>query len=443
MQLDLTGLYQAHVADRLQRLQQGLEGTGYDGVVIHSGSLEKRTVFDDQFWPLRTVPYFEQWAHLGWPECAVHLVPGRRPRLYAARDLSYWERPNEPDWNFLGQAFEVIEVHGPAALAERVRGLPRTAYVGENGERAADWSVPEGAWCPAPVLSALDELRVHKTPYEIHCLAEANRLAALGHAAVRDAFLGGLRSELRLHLLFLETTLQDDSETPYKNIVAIGRAAAILHHVHYEKAEQAPRSLLLDAGATHRGYASDITRTYVGPGSDAGADTFRHLVAGMERMQQALVGSVAVGRPYESLHDEAHDRLAALLVESGLVKMSAEECVRSGVSRLFLPHGLGHSLGLTCHDVGCAKIKPRPENPWLRNTRTIEPGQVFTIEPGLYFIDTLLAQLEAGPHRDRIDWSSVRALKEFGGIRIEDDVVVLEGGAVTTSRNLTRAVLPA
>lgn len=442
MDRELSALYPSHVADRLARLTPSLSAAGYDGVVIHSGSLEKRTVFDDQYWPLRTVPYFEQWAHLSWPECAVHVVPGQRPRLYAARDQNFWERPTEPDWDFLASAFEVIEVKGAGGVADKVRGLARTAYVGENGERAADWDVAQPDWCPAPIMSALDELRVHKTPYEIRCLAEANRIASRGHAAVRDAFLGGLRSEFSLHLLFLQTTQQDDSETPYKNIVAIGRAASILHHVHYEKGDQEPRSLLLDAGATCRGYASDITRTYVGPGSDQATLQFRALVSGLERLQQALVQSVKVGRPYEALHDEAHDRLGALLVESGLVKMSPEECVQSGVSRLFLPHGLGHSLGLTCHDVGCAKIKPRAENPWLRNTRTIEPGQVFTIEPGLYFIDTLMAQLEAGPHRSKVDWSGVRALKDFGGIRIEDDVVVLPSGSVTTSDNLTRAVLP-
>jgi Xaa-Pro dipeptidase len=110
------------------------------------------------------------------------------------------------------------------------------------------------------------------------------------------------------------------------------------------------------------------------------------------------------------------------------------------VTRTFFPHGLGHSLGLQCHDVGCAEIKPKAENPFLRMTTTIAPGQVFTVEPGVYFIDTLLAPLRAGPHAGRIDWSLVDALAPLGGVRIEDDVHVAPAGAPLD--NLTRAHLP-
>jgi Xaa-Pro dipeptidase len=166
---------------------------------------------------------------------------------------------------------------------------------------------------------------------------------------------------------------------------------------------------------------------------------FSELVSRMEAMQQALVGSVRVGRPYETLHDEAHERLAAILTELGIAKMSAAECTSSGVSRKFLPHGLGHSLGLQTHDVGCAKIRPRADNPWLRNTRVIEPDQVFTIEPGVYFIDFLMEELRASPEGGRIDWPLVEALKSFGGIRVEDDVLVTS--QAVPSENLTRAVL--
>ena len=112
----------------------------------------------------------------------------------------------------------------------------------------------------------------------------------------------------------------------------------------------------------------------------------------------------------------------------------------SGVTRLFLPHGLGHSLGLQCHDVGCAKIKPRNDNPFLRNTRVIEAGQVFTIEPGIYFIDTFMDELRARPEAKEIDWKKIDALKTFGGIRIEDDVVVRAEPELPIE-NITRAVL--
>jgi Xaa-Pro dipeptidase len=271
------------------------------------------------------------------------------------------------------------------------------------------------------------------------CIAEANRRASLGHHRVAAAFRDGEHAELDLHLLYLGATSQDDPETPYKNIVALGRSAATLHHVDYRREAGPPSdTLLLDAGATFLGYASDITRTYVKPRSEA-ATTFAQLLAGMNKLQQQLCADVHAGSPYEALHEESHRLIGALLREVGLVRLSVEEMTEgSDVTRTFYPHGLGHSLGLQTHDVGCAQIKPKPRNPFLRNTSVITPGQVFTIEPGIYFIPGLLEQLRASPQAAAVDWQMVGALSELGGIRIEDDVLVREGGPV---ENLTRAVL--
>jgi Xaa-Pro dipeptidase len=88
--------------------------------------------------------------------------------------------------------------------------------------------------------------------------------------------------------------------------------------------------------------------------------------------------------------------------------------------------------------VGCAVLKPRADNPFLRNTSVIAVDQTFTIEPGLYFIEGLLAGLRARPEGKLVDWNVVEALAPFGGIRIEDDVLVTDAGV----RNFTREVLP-
>src|SRR5205085_751466 len=141
------------------------------------------------------------------------------------------------------------------------------------------------------------------------------------------------------------------------------------------------------------------------------------------------------GMPYEALHDESHRQAAGVLREVGISKLPVDELVACGITRAFYPHGLGHSLGLQCHDVGCALRPPRAENSFLRNTTEVAARQVFTIEPGIYFIDALLAPLRDSPD---IDWKLVGALAALGGVRIEDDVVVRESGI----RNLTREVLP-
>ena len=94
----------------------------------------------------------------------------------------------------------------------------------------------------------------------------------------------------------------------------------------------------------------------------------------------------------------------------------------------------GHSLGITVHDVGMKLRPPRADNPFLRNTSKIEPGQVFTIEPGVYVIEGLLGPLRADDRKDLLDWAAIDELRPFGGIRIEDNIVVQEAGI----RNLTR-----
>ena len=192
-----------------------------------------------------------------------------------------------------------------------------------------------------------------------------------------------------------------------------------------------------DAAATCRGYCGDVTRTWV-KGAGAAASAFAQLVAGVEAMQQRLCAAVKVGMPYEALHDESHRQVGAILKEVGLVRGSAEEAVTTGVTRAFYPHGLGHSLGLQTHDVGCGLRAPRADNPFLRNTSDVGVGQSFTIEPGIYLIDGLLAPLRGKAEGKLVDWGMVDALAPLGGVRIEDDVIVVEGGV----RNLTRERLP-
>jgi Xaa-Pro dipeptidase len=437
---ELERAYYAHVNDLVARYAPILRAAEMDAVVIHSGSAMKRTEFDDQYWPLRPTPHFQHWLPLAQPDCALIIEPGQKPKLVWLRTTSFWERPPEPETRYFESA---LDVHVVSQVADIKTHVPtgRVAFVGEARAHARSFGVAEERINPETLTGPLDRLRSLKTEYEVLCLAEANRKAASGHAAAFDAFRAGGASELEIHLRFLAATSQDDPETPYKNIVAEGPHAATLHHVSYSKrpSEHAAQSLLVDAGATVLGYCSDITRTWV-KGSGAVASAFGQLVDGVEKMQQRLCSSITLGLRYEALHEESHRQVAALLHEAGIAKGSVEEIAKSGITRSFYPHGLGHSLGLQCHDVGCALVKPKDDNPYLRNTSIITEGQVFTIEPGIYFIEGLLEQLQASEHAGMVDWALVRELAVMGGVRIEDDLVVMGGEAVT--RNLTREVLP-
>ena len=440
-QEQLTQLYAEHLEKLAIGYAEVMSACSYDAIVVHSGAPKQRTEFDDQYWPLRVTPHFQHWLPLAEAECALVLRPGKPPKLIWNRDPSFWEQPAPPVSRHWQAHFEIVETSTPeAAKAELPSG--RVAFVGEQRARASGWGFEPADVSPKELVERLDQLRTKKTAYEVVCLAEANRRAALGHAALQRAFMSGDASELELHLLFLRATEQDDPETPYKNIVALGENAATLHHVSYRKTPTqgvGSQTLLVDAGATCFGYCSDITRTHV-KGRAAAADAFASLLAHVERFQQRLCSEVVVGNKYEALHDRAHRDVAEALRTAAVTTLSVEEAVASGVTRAFFPHGLGHSLGLQCHDVGCALIKPRPDNPFLRHTSIISDGQCFTIEPGIYFIDRLLDKVRNGPQAAAIDWTLVSELSKLGGVRIEDDLVVVGGEQVT--RNLTREVLP-
>lgn len=438
-------LYQDHVTLLTARYAQVMAAHGLDALVLHSGSPQQKSAFDDQHWPLVGVPHTRHWLPLAVADSAVVIVPGQQARVLVNVARDFWEGPPERQNDHCWGALQRVEAQGAAGVRAQLPhaaiGAGRAAFIGEDRARAASWGFVDDMIAPAALVKDLDQLRTTKTPYEVLCMREANRTAALGHAAVLRAFLDAPEhvgtSELELHLLFLATTAQDAHEAPYQDIVAQDQHAATLHHVHYGKQRRAAGSLLLDAGTTCCGYDSDITRT-VARGRGAAADAFRALVAGVEKMQQELCKRVKPGVPYQRLHNESHELLAGVLRDVGLAKASVAELVDSGATRKLLPHGLGHSLGIQTHDVGCRNVEPEARNPFLRNTTTITVGQCFTIEPGCYFIPALLEELRALPIASQLDWQLMAALTPFGGVRIEDDLVVTEGG----SDNLTRPFLP-
>ena len=136
-----------------------------------------------------------------------------------------------------------------------------------------------------------------------------------------------------------------------------------------------------------------------------------------------------------------HESIARILVETKLVEMDPVVMVETGVTFAFFPHGLGHHLGLQVHDVAGKQASSeggeiaQPDGcPFLRNLRPVEEGNVLTIEPGIYFIGQLLDDLRNRPEGANVNWSAVESLMPFGGIRIEDDVVVTADGI----DNLTR-----
>ncbi len=195
-------------------------------------------------------------------------------------------------------------------------------------------------------------------------------------------------------------------------------------------------SFLIDAGASVNGYASDITRTY-----SREKDEFADLIAAFDGMQQGLCAMLRPGVNYIDVHMAAHAGVARLLHDFKFVDLDADAIVDTRLSSAFFPHGVGHFLGLQVHDVAgfhsdcLGNLIPQPEgHGFLRLTRIVEPRMCFTIEPGIYFNDVLLGRLKANGHSSHVNWSKVDAFRKFGGIRVEDDVVITADG----HQNLTR-----
>lgn len=430
----LSQLYPDHLATLQQRAGVALARGGFDHLVIAAGQ-PRYQFLDDMPYPFQVSPHFKQWLPVTRaPGSWIVVTPGQRPRLVYLQPQDYWHVVPEAPAGYWVEHFDIVIVReAHEASAHLPAQVARCAVIGEDIATVGDHH-PNN---PPVVLDYLHYHRAWKTEYELAMMRVASHLGARAHRAAEAAFRAGA-SEYAIHMAYLGAARETENELPYGNIIGLNEHGAVLHYMHLERNPPVvSHSLLIDAGASFHGYACDITRTY----ASRQATEFQQLIDAVDRAQQEFCSQVRAGRSYPELHLHAHHVLANILREQGFIRMSAESAVESGVSRVFFPHGLGHYIGLQVHDIGgfqagdAGGTLPKPDgHPYLRLTRTIDAGQVMTIEPGLYFIDLLLAGLKQTPQARDIDWEKVETFRKYGGIRIEDDVVCTAG----EPENLTR-----
>jgi Xaa-Pro aminopeptidase len=187
--------------------------------------------------------------------------------------------------------------------------------------------------------------------------------------------------------------------------------------------------VLIDAGGEVRGYASDVTRTYPVSGSFTPEQAALHGLVALAN--QAATERCAVGTEFRELHLTAALVIAEGLAELGLLRGRPESLVESGAVTLFFPHGIGHMVGLGVRDAGevLSGRQPAPGLPRLRADLSLLAGHVVTIEPGIYFVPALLADPDTrGRLREQVNWERADELSDFGGIRIEHNVLVTDEG---------------
>ena len=286
------------------------------------------------------------------------------------------------------------------------------------------------------LIKAVVDLRIIKEQCE---LEEIHKACDIGYAmhftAMKLAKLGMVEQELAGVMEGIAHS--QGAMTSFPTILS-QNGETLHNHSHHQILTEG-RLIVIDAGAENNmNYCSDFTRTIPSSGkfTQQQKEIYNIVAAANNKAQ-------SIARPditYKEVHLEACKVLAAGLTELGLMKGNVEEAVAAGAHALFMPHGLGHNMGLDVHDMedlGQIYVgyddETRPSTQFglasLRMGRRLHPGHVLTVEPGCYFIPALIDQWEAeGTCKEFINFDALKAYRTFGGIRLEDDIVITDNG---------------
>ncbi|KAL4941742.1 hypothetical protein BDV06DRAFT_175660 [Aspergillus oleicola] len=289
------------------------------------------------------------------------------------------------------------------------------------------------------LIPAMDGAREIKDEYEIRMIRQASKISGLAHRRILEN-IHHMSNESEIEGLFLDTCVSHGAKNQaYEIIAGSGPNAAVLHYVKNDEPLSGRQLVCLDAGAEWDCYASDVTRTFP-LGTDWPSKYAKDIYALVEEMQEACIAGVKPGVRFRNLHELAHVIAIKGLQRLGILKDGpVEELRRSGASSIFFPHGLGHHLGLECHDVSAQPItangRPVTEFVPQMSTPLLRPGMVLTIEPGVYFNKLALDNARTLPLAEYINFEEAEKYISIGGVRIEDDLLVTSEGY----ENLTTA----
>jgi Xaa-Pro aminopeptidase len=282
----------------------------------------------------------------------------------------------------------------------------------------------------ADLWLALDVVRRPKDEVELERMRIAERATSAAFAAAVPVLVEG--STERSVQVELETAaLRAGADAmAYDTIVGAGTNSAVLHFMPTDRPLVNGDLVLIDAGADYRQYASDITRTYPVGGRLSPEQEELHAV--VHAAERASIERCLPGTEWVDVHMTAAQVIAEGLVAFGVLRGEPSALVESGAVWLFFPHGIGHLVGLGVRDAA-GPLRSRRDTPTpianLRINLPLEPGYVVTVEPGIYFVPAILQDPDRrARHRDAVHWDRVDRLLGFGGIRIEDNLLITEDG---------------
>lgn len=433
-------LFADHIASLQNNYQSALQFCDESpecSILVHSGS-EQYYYADDRSIAFQAYAHFLHWVPVNKPDQFLLFTPGKRPRYLQVTPSDYWYDQTIDNAKWWTESLTIERVEKVTDIVSFI-DVENTIYLGQESQMIAELLGPKLRINSPSLIHYLDYKRAYKSEYEISQLRTANAKGLVGHSAAEKAFKEGL-SEYAIHQSYLQACEILEDEAPYTNIVALDEKSAILHYQNKRRGNATnSQVLLIDAGVRVNGYGSDITRTYA---RDSAHPVFRDLLKGMEKLEAELVAAIKPGINYADIHSLTLAKVGSLLRDLKIANADDKTMLELRLPQLFMPHGVGHLLGLQVHDVAgfqqdlAGTLKPAPEHsPNLRNTRNIEENMVFTIEPGCYFIPLLLE-----PQRDTaigklLNWGLIDELYPYGGIRIEDNIRVTQTGAENLTRN--------
>lgn len=298
------------------------------------------------------------------------------------------------------------------------------------------------------LAKAIISIRQHKTTEEIGQMEAAVNITREMHLTAMRSVRPGLM-EHEIVGKILETMKRHEAELAY-GIIFTTNGQTLHNHAHANEMRDG-QLILGDFGAENAmHYAGDITRSY--PVSARFDERQRAIYEIVLKAENTVIKSLKPGIPYKKLHLKANSIILDGLKNLGLVEGDTAEMVREGVGGLFMPHGLGHLIGLDVHDMedlGEQHVGYRPGLKRatqlglrsLRLARELETGFVLTVEPGIYFIPELIEKWRAeGKFSQFIRYDRLESWKNFGGIRIEDNCLITETGSRVLGKPIAKTI---
>jgi Xaa-Pro aminopeptidase len=432
---------------RRNRIRKDVGG----GVILWIGHTLQPRNYADNTYSFRQNSHFLYYTGLSKPDLAVLSFPEADYDILFSKPTSIddvvWTGP-QPSRTELAREAGIDTVEDMERLEEylaktrqqgtKIHYLP--PYQHSSLFRAAQLLNMENSEVIGNVSQLLMEQvakqRSVKSDVEIAEIEDALAVTDRMHRACMAAARPGAR-ESEIAGMIQGIALSGDRQQAYDPIVTIH--GEVLHNHSYDGILEEGQLLLNDSGAeSPMYYASDITRTCPVGGrfTSLQAEVYQLVL----RMQLGTIGMIKPGISYRDAHLGACRILAEGLRTMGLMQGNPADAVEAGAHALFFPHGIGHMLGLDVHDmedlgdiVGYKHKEKRSGQfglNFLRLSRPLEAGFVLTVEPGIYFIPALIERWQGERlHKEFLNYDKINALRDFGGIRIEDNILVTSTGS--------------